>query len=71
MSELALSKRNTMQTTYVIKIFLVTTLKKVKRGASLVAQRLSFHVPLLGGLGFASLHPGCGHGTAWQKAMLW
>ena len=33
-------------------------------------QRLSEHVPFLGGLGFAGLDPGCGHGTAWQ-AMLW
>ena len=39
-------------------------------GAGTVAQRLSSHVPLLGGPGFASLDPGCGHGTAWQ-AMLW
>ena len=35
--------------------------------ASLVAQRLSAHVPLLGRLGFASSDSGCGHGTAWQK----
>ena len=32
------------------------------------AQWPSVHVPL-GGLGFASLDPRCGHGTAWQ-AML-
>ena len=32
-----------------------------------MAQQLSAHVPLLGGLGFAGLDPGCGHGTAWQS----
>ena len=52
-------------------------LKKIKKyfemnekkniGAGLVAQWLSSHVPLLGGLGFASLDPRWGHGTAWQK----
>ena len=42
-----------------------------KRGAGLVAQRLSSHVLLLGGVGFAGSDPRCGHGTAWQKAMLW
>ena len=36
-------------------------------GASPVVQRLSSHVPLLSGPGFAGLDPGCGHGTAWQK----
>ena len=36
-------------------------------GASPVVQRLSAHVPLLGGPGFAASDPGCGHGTAWQK----
>ena len=35
-----------------------------------MAQQLSSHVPLLGGPGFASSDPGCGHGTAWH-AMLW
>ena len=39
-------------------------------GAGLVAQWLSVHVPLLGGLGFAGSDAGCGHGTAWH-AMLW
>ena len=32
-----------------------------------VAQRLSWHIPLLSGLGFATSDPGCGHGTSWQK----
>ena len=32
-----------------------------------MAQRLSSHIPLLGGLEFAGLDPGCGHGAAWQK----
>ena len=32
-----------------------------------MAQWLSSHVPLLGGPGFTSLDPRCGHGTAWQK----
>ena len=32
-----------------------------------MAQRLSSHVLLLGGLGFAGSDPGCGHGTAWQE----
>ena len=42
-------------------------LKKPKVvGAGPVAQRLSAHVPLLGGPGFAGSDPGCGHGTAWQ-----
>ena len=36
-------------------------------GAGLVVQRLSSHVLLLGGPGFASSDPGCGHGTTWQK----
>ena len=35
-----------------------------------VVQRLSLHVPLLGGPGFAGSDPGCTHGTACQ-AMLW
>ena len=35
--------------------------------ASLVAQRLSSHVLLLGGPGYAGSDPGCRHGTAWQK----
>ena len=43
---------------------------KPQTGASLVAQWLSAHVPLLSSPGFASSDPGCGHGTAWQ-AMLW
>ena len=38
--------------------------------ASPVVQRLSSHVPLLGGPGFASSDPGCRHSTAWH-AMLW
>ena len=32
-----------------------------------VAQQLSLHVLLLGGPGFTSSDPGCGHGTTWQK----
>ena len=44
--------------------------KSYRCGAGPVAQRLSLHVPLLGGPGFAGSDPGCGHGTAWQ-AMLW
>ena len=36
-------------------------------GASLVAQWLSAHVPLLGSPGFTSSDPGCGHGTVWQN----
>ena len=44
--------------------------KKSKTGAGPVAQWLSAHVPLLGGPGFASSDPGCGHGTTHQ-AMLW
>ena len=39
-------------------------------GAGPVVQRLNEHVPLLGGLGFASSDPGCRHGTTWH-AMLW
>ena len=39
--------------------------KKLNIGASPVAQRLSVHVLLLGGPGFAGSDPGCGHGTAW------
>ena len=45
-------------------------IKKPVEGASPVAQRLSLHVLLLGGLGFAGLDPGGRHGTAWH-AMLW
>ena len=45
--------------------------KRPQGGAGLVAQQLSSHIPLLGGLGFKGLDPRCGHGTAWQKAMLW
>uniref|UniRef100_UPI00358EEF11 hypothetical protein n=1 Tax=Klebsiella pneumoniae TaxID=573 RepID=UPI00358EEF11 len=33
-------------------------------GAGPVAQRLSSHILLLGGPGFASSDPECGHGTA-------
>ena len=33
-------------------------------GAEPVAQQLSAHIPLLGGLGFAGSDPRCGHGTA-------
>ena len=36
-------------------------------GAGPVVQRLSSHVPLLGGLGFTGSDPGSGHDTAWQK----
>ena len=36
-------------------------------GAGPVAQRLSLHVLLLGGPGFAGSDPRCGHGTTWQK----
>ena len=32
-----------------------------------MAQRLSSHVPLHGGPGFAGSDPRCRHGTAWQK----
>ena len=39
-------------------------------GAGPVAQRVSVRVPILDGLEFASLDPGCGHRTAWH-AMLW
>ena len=39
-------------------------------GAGPVAQRLSSHVPLLSGPGFAGSDPGCGHGTDWHT-MLW
>ena len=42
----------------------------IQLGAGLVARRLSLHVLLLGGPGFAGSDPGCRHGTAWQ-AMLW
>ena len=38
-------------------------------GAGPVAQRLSLHVPLLGGPGFAGSDPGCGHGTAWHAVV--
>ena len=41
--------------------------KRNSLGASLVAQRLSSHVPLLGSPGFTGLDPGCEHGTAWEK----
>ena len=44
--------------------------RKSYLGASPVAQQLSAHVLLFGGLGFAGSDPGCRHGTAWQ-AMLW
>ena len=39
--------------------------------AGLGAQWLSSYIPLLGSPGFTSSDPGCRHGTAWQKAMLW
>ena len=42
--------------------------KNIVSGARLVAQPLSLHVPLLGGLGFAGSDPRCGHGTAWQTS---
>ena len=35
-----------------------------------VVQRLSSHVLLLGGPGFAGSDPGCGQGTAWHT-VLW
>ena len=38
--------------------------KEKMEGAGPVAQRLSSHVPLLGGLGFAGWDPRCRHGTA-------
>ena len=41
-----------------------------KGGAGPVAQRLSAHVLLLGGRGFAGSDPRCEHGTTWH-AMLW
>ena len=40
---------------------------KKSGGTGPVAQRLSLHVPLLGGPGFAGSDAGCGHGTTWQK----
>ena len=40
---------------------------KIILGASPVVQRLSSHVPLLLGPGFAGSDSGCGHGTAWQN----
>ena len=43
--------------------------KNNKSRASLVAQRLSAHVPIQWP-GFAGSDPRYGHGTAWQ-AMLW
>ena len=43
---------------------------KKSGGAGPVAQRLSSHVLLLCGPGFAGWDPGCGHGTAWHT-MLW
>ena len=38
-------------------------------GASLVAQQLSAHVPLLGGPGFTSSDPRCRHGTTWHGTL--
>ena len=35
-----------------------------------MARRLSAHVPLLGGPGFAGSDPGCGRGTT-RQATLW
>ena len=46
-------------------IWYILSLRK-REGAGPVAQQLSSHVLLLGGPGFASSDPGCGHGTAWQ-----
>ena len=40
--------------------------RKGKRGL-LVAQWLSSHILLPGGLGFTGSDPRCGHGIAWQK----
>ena len=45
-------------------------LKDSDAGAGPVAQWLTAHVPLLGGLGFAGSDPGCGRGTAWHT-ILW
>ena len=46
-----------------IKIFCsLTSIRKKLFGTGPVAQRLSSHVPLLGGLGFTGSDPGCGHG---------
>ena len=39
---------------------------KERQGPGPVAQRLSAHIPLLSGPGFASSDPGCRHGTAWH-----
>ena len=51
-------------------LHLTMHVKTVNMGAGPVVQRLRSHVPLLGGLGFGSSDPGCGHGTAWHT-MLW
>ena len=42
-------------------------MSKMGMGVGWVAQQLSSHILLLGGLGFVSSDPGFGHGTAWQK----
>ena len=44
--------------------------QKREGGAGPVAQRLSVHVLLLSGQGFAGLDPGYGHGITWH-VMLW
>ena len=49
------------------KINVRQSIKSTNKGAGLVAQRLSSHIPLFGGLGFVGSDAGCRHGTAWQK----
>ena len=44
--------------------------EKAPGAAGREVQRLSAHVPLLGGPGFLGSDPGCRHGTAWHT-MLW
>ena len=39
---------------------------KIFQGAGSVAERLSSHVLLLGGLEFTGSDPRCGDGTAWH-----
>ena len=55
---------------YFCVVKMLFKIKQLKIGAGLEAQRLSAHVLLLGGPGFASSDPGCVRGTAWH-AMLW
>ena len=56
-------KSKTCRFNILIKIHI----KSQYTGAGLVAQLLSSHVLLLCSPGIAGWHPGCGHGTAWQK----